>query len=183
MNFEITINEKLSLKLRHKEDAEAVFLLTDTNREYLREWLPWVDATTTKEDTQKYIEEQLIEFENKTATDFGVCYEGEWVGSAGFHTIKNENRWAEIGYWLAKEHEGKGIMTECVKVLIKYGFDELNLHRIQIACDARNIKSKAIPERLGFKQEGVLRQNHKHQEEFSDGLVYGLLREEWKVSL
>jgi ribosomal-protein-serine acetyltransferase len=91
------------------------------------------------------------------------------------------NEWAEIGYWIDKDHEGKGIMTESVKALINYGFNELNLHRIQIKCDARNVRSKRIPERLGFKLEGTIRENHKYEEGFSDGLTFGLLKSEWKV--
>lgn len=180
MNFEITINEKLALKLRHIEDAEVVFALTDKNREHLRPWFPWVDSTLTPEDTKKFLEGELEKFEKKVAVDLGVWYEGAWVGSMGFHTINVANEWGEIGYWIAKEYEGKGIMTQCVKAMITYGFHDLNLHRIQIKCDANNTKSKAIPERLGFIFEGTVRENHKRNGEFSDGLIYGLLKNEWK---
>ncbi len=179
MNFEIKIDDKLSLKLRGVEDAEACFTLTDKNREHLREWLPWVDVTLTSEDTKKYLEKQLENFSKKITADFGISYEGKWIGSMGFNEIDEENKWAEIGYWLAKDYEGRGLMTLCVQAMIDYGFKDLNLHRIQIRCDARNIRSKAIPERLGFTLEGVLRQNHKKESIFSDGLIYGLLKEEW----
>ena len=79
MNFDIKVNERLSLKLRHAEDAEAMFNLTDKNREHLRPWFPWVDVTITAEDTRKYLEGELEKFEKKTAADFGVWYEGQWV--------------------------------------------------------------------------------------------------------
>ena len=179
MNFEIKINEKLSLKLRHEEDAEAIFSLTDKNREHLRAWLPWVDATVSSEDTKKFIVECQEKFEQKKGADFGIWYEGQWIGSMGFHTIRLDNEWAEIGYWIGKDFEGKGIMTECVKSVIKYGFEELNLHRIQIKCDSRNLRSKAIPERLGFVFEGAARENRKKDGVFSDSLTFGLLRNEW----
>jgi ribosomal-protein-serine acetyltransferase len=180
MNFEININEKLSLKLCHREDAEAIFLLSDNNREHLRTWLPWVDITLSSDDTKKYLEGELEKFEKKTGADFGIWYEGSWIGRAGFHTITMKHEWAEIGYWITKDHEGKGIMTECVQTLINYGFNDLNLHRIQIRCDARNMRSKAIPERLGFKLEGVIRENRKSEDGFFDSLTFGLLRNEWK---
>lgn len=193
MNFEIKVNDKLSLKLRHAEDAEATNLVTykfvnfyaifthkNRNREQLRQWLPWVDATLTAEDTKKYLEGELENFKNKKTADFGVWYENAWVGSMGFNQIDLINEWAEIGYWLDKDYEGKGIMTECVKAMINYGFNDLNLNRIQIRCSNLNLRSKAIPERLGFVLEGTLRQDHKRNGEFSDSLTFGLLKKEWK---
>ncbi len=180
MNFEIKINEKLSLKIRSVEEAEVFFALSDKNREHLRPWLPWVDVTLSSEDTKKYLEAVLEKFEKKTGADFGIWYEGAWVGSMGFNNINHNNEYADIGYWLSKDHEGKGIMTASVKALINYGFNDLKLHRIEISCDARNVRSKRIPEKLGFTLEGVLRDNHKRNGEFSDGLVYGLLSSEWK---
>ncbi len=143
MNYEIKINENLSLRLREESDAQAFFDL------------------------------------DKKSADFGVWYDGQWVGSMGFHTIKLDKGWAEIGYWLSEDFQGKGIMTESVKAIIDYGFNTLNLHRIQIKCDSDNINSKFIPERLGFKLEGVTREDHMKGDRFSDGLIYGLLRNEW----
>ena len=181
MNFEIKVNETTSLKLRHVEDAEVFFNLVDVDREHLRPWLPWVDKTLTVDDSKKFIEECLEDFELKKSADFGVLHEGKWVGSMGFHTIRQRHEWAEIGYWLSKDCNGKGIMTECVKAMINYGFNDLGLHRVQIKCDADNVKSKAIPERLGFTLEGTTREDHKKEDgRFSDGLIYGLLRDEWR---
>lgn len=180
MNFEIQVNEKTALKLRHKEDAEIVFLLVDKNREHLRPWLPWVDTTLSSLDTEKYIEMCLEKFEKKETADFGIYYEDKLVGSTGFNKIDLVNEWAEIGYWLDKDHEGRGIMTECVKAMINYGFNELGLHRVQIRCSSLNLKSEGIPKRLGFSLEGTVREDHKRNGEFSDGFIFGLLKNEWK---
>lgn len=180
MNFEIQVNEKTALKLRHKEDAEAMFKLTDKNREHLRPWLPWVDTTLSPQDSETFILTCQEKFEKKTAADFGVWYEGQLVGSMGFHTINSTNEWAEIGYWLDKDHEGKGIMTECVKAMINYGFNKHGLHRIQIRCSSLNIRSAGVPKRLGFTLEGTVREDHKRNGEYSDGLIFGLLKNEWK---
>lgn len=179
MDFEITINDKISLKLRHEGDAEVFFEIVDRNREEFKKWFPWVDKTLNVEDTKKFLLECQEKFKEKKAADFGVIYDGKWVGSMGFHTIKLDHEWAEIGYWLDGDYVGKGIMTECVKAVINYGFKELHLHRIQIRCDSFNTRSKAIPERLGFKLEGVTREDYKRDGKFSDGLTYGLLKSEW----
>ena len=179
MNFEIQVNDKIVLKLRNEEDAQAFFEIVNRNREEFQKWFPWTNTTLSSEDTKKFIIKCQEEFNDKKAADFGVLYEGKWVGSMGFHTIKFDHEWAEIGYWLDGDFVGKGIMTECVKGMINYGFDDLHLHRIQIKCDSINTKSKAIPERLGFKLEGVTREDHKRDGVFSDGLIYGLLKSEW----
>ncbi|MEN9881280.1 MAG: hypothetical protein RLZZ308_463 [Candidatus Parcubacteria bacterium] len=180
MNFEIKINEKLSLKLRHEEDVENVFSLVDKNREYLRLWLPWVDSTLSQDDSRLYIQKCLDGFKEKKTADFGIFYNNTLVGSMGFNKIDLENFWAEIGYWLDEDFQGKGIMTECVKSMIGYGFNDLELHRIQIRCDSNNTKSKMIPEKLGLKLEGIIRENHKNGSTYSDGLIYGILKNEWK---
>lgn len=181
MNFEIKVNETVSLKLLHVEDAQTVYNLVDRNREHLRPWFPWADTTLSVDDSKIFIEKCRDGFEQKKSLDLGVWYEGEYVGSMGFHTIRKTHEWVEIGYWLSKDCTGKGIMTECVKAMVNYGFNDLGLHRIQIKCDADNVKSKAIPERLGFTLEGTTREDHKKEDgRFSDGLIYGLLRSEWR---
>jgi ribosomal-protein-serine acetyltransferase len=179
MTFEIHVNEKIVLKLRNEDDVEKMFELVDNNREHLQPWFPWVDTTLTTDDSREFILKCHEKFIGKKALDLGVWYDGVLVGSMGFHTIKQEHDWAEIGYWVAKEYEGKGIITACTKAIIEYGFNELNLHRIQIRCDSLNLKSKAIPERLGFTYEGTTREDHKRNGMYSNGLIYGLLRNEW----
>jgi len=180
MSFEIYVSEKISLRLRGEDDAQAFFEIIDRNREEFTKWFPWAETTQSSEDTKKFIVQCREEFETKKAADFGVWYEDRWVGSMGFHTITTEHKWAEIGYWLDGRYVGKGIMTECVKAVVNYGFNDLKLHRIQIKCDSINLKSKSIPERLAFKLEGVIREDRKHGDVFSDGLIYGLLKSEWE---
>lgn len=180
MNFEIKITGSLSLKLLQLGDAEAIFKLVDQNRDHLRPWLPWVDFTLSIDDTKKFIQECQGGFKDKKKADFGIALDGVWVGSMGLHTIKAESGCGEIGYWLAQEHTGKGIVTKSVEAMIDYGFNKLHLNRIQIQCDEENTASKKIPERLGFKLEGIIRQNHKKNGKYSDGLIYGLLKSEWK---
>lgn len=179
MKFELIVDEKISLKLRDKEDAERVFELVQNNRAYLREWLPWVDTTLSPKNSEEYIAECKKGFEEKTNADFGVIYEGQIVGSLGFHEIDKKNERAEIGYWLSEDAQGKGIITACVKKLLEFGFEELGLNRIEIKCATSNIKSRAIPERLDFILEGTQRQIHKLNGKFQDGLSFSILKSEW----
>jgi ribosomal-protein-serine acetyltransferase len=93
----------------------------------------------------------------------------------GFHSVSWGNRSTSIGYWLAEDHQGRGIMTTAVRALVDHAFDEWNLHRIEIHCAPANHRSRAIPERLGFREEGTLRETELVGGRYLDSVVYGLL--------
>ncbi len=180
MNLVIPVRENCELRLRTEGDAAAFFKLVDQNRQYLRKWLPWVDATKSANDTLKYIQACISKMETRESMDLGIWYEGQWVGSIGFHYWDKTNRKDTIGYWLAEPFQGKGIMTDSVRALIKYGFEEMNLNRIEILCAVQNTKSRAIPKRLGFHLEGTCRQNEWLYDHFIDAASYSLLVGDWK---
>ena len=181
MKFELKVNTDLSLKLRGLSDAKKFFEITNKNRVHLRKWFPWVDATKTVDDTEKYIQHCLNTFKNKKSFDLGIWYKGSWVGSIGFHNIDMKNKNGQIGYWLDKEHEGKGIVTKSTEALINYGFSKLKLNRIEIGCATKNIKSCAIPKRLNLKFEGIRRDGEWLYDHFVDIKIYSVLKKEWKL--
>jgi ribosomal-protein-serine acetyltransferase len=172
MNFPIIVREDLELRRRVESDAEAVFQVIDKNREYLKQWLPWLDDSQTVEDLRKYIQSDIAEFEKKEGCDFGIWHDGQWIGGIGFSSFGTNDRKTSIGYWLAQDFQGKGIMTDCVRALVNFGFEQLNLNRIVIRCAVENTKSRAIPLRLGFKEEGVQRQSEWLYDHFVDLVMY-----------
>ncbi|MFP3338955.1 GNAT family protein, partial [Micrococcus sp. SIMBA_131] len=87
---------------------------------------------------------------------------------------------ASIGYWLAENFQGNGIMTAAVKGIIDQAFHEYGLNRVEIQCGIENKKSRAIPERIGFKQEGVVRDAEYLYGHFHDTILYSRLSREWK---
>ena len=107
-----------------------------------------------------------------------IEHAGELAGIAGFRALDPANRSGEIGYWLRADFGGRGLMTACCRALVAHGFDALGLNRIAIAAATGNTKSRAIPERLGFRFEGVLRQPEWLYDRFVDHAVYSLLRSE-----
>jgi ribosomal-protein-serine acetyltransferase len=84
-----------------------------------------------------------------------------------------------IGYWLGESYQGKGLMTGACRALVDYLFSELRLQRIEIRCATSNARSCAVPQRLGFTKEGVLRQAQAFDDHYLDLEVYGLLAEDW----
>jgi ribosomal-protein-serine acetyltransferase len=101
------------------------------------------------------------------------------VGVAGFNSINWSNKTAYIGYWLGEGFQGNGIMTKVAKALTDYAFIELGLNKVEIRAAVENKKSRSIPERLGFKNEGCIRQAEWLYDHYVDHVVYGILADEW----
>lgn len=173
------IDEDLSLKLIELRDGEKVFELTNNSRAYLREWLPWLDTTANLEDTIEFIKMSLKGFAENKSLNAVILFKGEIVGVAGYNNINWANKTAYIGYWLGGEFQGNGIMTKVTKTLTDYAFRELNLNKVEIRAALENKKSRGIPERLNFVNEGCIRQAEWLYDYYVDHVVYGILAEEW----
>ena len=173
--FRWKLGDEIELRLLQMRNAPDVFARVDADRDFLRVWLPWVDHHRDVADTESFIGEALEQFVLGEAIHVGIWYEGVFAGVIGFHRINTANRLGEIGYWLGEAYQGKGIMTRACRAMVTYGFTELKLNRIEICCAPENRKSRAIPERLGFKKEGVLRQAERIRDQFVDNVVYGMV--------
>lgn len=173
------IDATVALRVLCEDDAAELFALTDVNRAYLRRWLPWVDLVTSEEDSRSFLTTVTTQREEGRGPTFGVLCEGALAGVVGFLPVDRVNRIGEIGYWLAPGLQGRGIMTQCCRFAVRYGFLTLDLNRIQIAAGTENLESRAIPERLGFKFEGILRSRENLYGTFIDHAMYALLRNEF----
>ena len=173
------VDEKISLRPIEVKDAERIFQLTDHYRNYLREWLPWVDGTKTIRDAKMAIKQMRKSQDERRGLTFVILYEGEIVGVASYNSIDWLNKITYIGYWLAGDYQGKGIMTKVVRALCNYAFIDLQLNRVEICAAVDNKKSRAIPERLGFKLEGIRRSAEWVNDRFVDHAIYGILAHEW----
>jgi ribosomal-protein-serine acetyltransferase len=176
----IRIDEDTELRLYEERHAQEVAELVDQNRAYLRQWLPWLDNSRTVEDSKAFIRHSLQQFANNEGFQAGIWYKGKLVGGIGYHAINWANRKVEIGYWLAEAYQGKGLMTKACRTLVTYAFNELGLNKVEIHCATGNIRSCAIPKRLGFTEEGILRDAGWLYDHFEDLVVYGLLAREWQ---
>jgi len=177
--FEIYVDEDIVLRLYQEKTTHLLFSLVDENRTHFRKWLPWLDFNTKIEDTEKFISDSQKNYKKGTALNLGIFYKENLVGGIGFNSINKLHKSAEIGYMLGAKFNGKGIMTKSCKSLLNYGFDSLNLNRIAIKASSDNKKSRAIPERLGFKQEGILRQAEYLYGTFHDVTIYSMLKQNW----
>jgi ribosomal-protein-serine acetyltransferase len=112
----------------------------------------------------------------------GIWYSGELAGVIGHLGVDWTNRSTELGYWLGASFQGNGLATMACRVLTEHAFHELELNRVEIRCAPENTRSRAIPERLGFREEGTLRQDEWLNDHFEDTVVYGMLAADWPTA-
>jgi len=178
--FSLTVDDDIKLSLLEERHAEALFAVIDANRAYLREWMPWLDTTNSPDDLKQFIKTSLEQFVANNGSQTVLVFQGKLVGGMGFHRYDWDNRSTSLGYWLAADHQGKGIVTRACRFLVNYAFTELKLNRVEIRCAVENHRSCAIPERLGFKKEGTLRQAEWLYDHYVNHVVYSVLAGEWE---
>ncbi|RNB89917.1 N-acetyltransferase [Brevibacillus fluminis] len=160
--------DRLLIRMPQPGDGAVVLQAILASQAELKPWMPFAQKEQTPEDVEINIREAHIQFLKREDLRLLVFLKetGELVASSGLHRIDWEVRKFEIGYWIDTRHSGKGYMTEAVEGITRFAFEHLHARRVEIRCDARNVKSRAIPERLGFVLEGIL----KHDDLAMDGI-------------
>ncbi|MEO7021293.1 MAG: GNAT family protein [Ktedonobacteraceae bacterium] len=177
--FTLPVDAEVELRILEEWDVEELYQLTHSNRAYLRQWLPWVEYETSVESSRSFVLRSLQRYVENDGFNLGIFSQGRLAGIIGYHTVNWPNRHVEIGYWLGAAFEGRGLMTKACRALIAFAFEKLTLNRVAILCATGNARSRAIPERLGFTQEGVLRDGEWLYDHFVDLVVYSMLAREW----
>lgn len=173
------IDGEICLEPVQPNDAGELFALTASNRSYLRKWLPWLDLTRSVHDTKSFIEKCVSQQEQKSGLQFCIRSRDRIIGMIGFHGFDWPNYATSIGYWLSEHLQGRGIMTRSCHSLINFAFKEIRLHRVEIRCATTNCRSRAIPKKLQFVQEGIIRDGEWLYDKFVDLAVYGMLAKDW----
>ena len=132
-------------------NAERLLAAMNENREFLAEFLEWVDSYTTTEKALANIEKSY----GDNVCAYFIMVAGDIVGKIGF--VDSDDNMGEISYWLAHGFNGRGIMTRALNKLTEMGFLDMGLKRIQLTIDAKNIPSAAVALRCGYVCEGILR--------------------------
>jgi RimJ/RimL family protein N-acetyltransferase len=160
MNFPTEFTtDRLLIRMPMPGDGKAMFESINASLDELKPWLPFAHMEQTVEDVEINIREAHLKFLSREDLRLLVFLKenGNLIASSGLHRINWEIPKFEIGYWIDTRYTGKGYMTEAVQGITEFASKELNARRIEIRCDTQNVKSAAIPERLGFTLEGILR--------------------------
>ena len=177
------LSEAISLEPIADHHADPTFTLIDNNRAHLKAWLPWVDRMQTVQDFRNFLLGAMKRMAEKQEVSYMIIYEGKVVGRVGIYNLDHQNKIGSIGYWLGEAFQGKGLITQACQEIIHEGFTKLGLNRIEIKCATGNTRSQAMPERLGFTKEGILRQAELVNGKFHDLYLYSMLKLEWEKGL
>jgi len=178
--FRLDIGDGIELRLFEERHAQALFSVTERNRSRLRQWLPWLDQTRSAADVQTFIRSALDQFASNLGFHAGIWVQGELAGAVGLHRIEWADRLTSIGYWVDAAQEGKGLITRSCRAVIDHAFKDLKLNRLEIRCATGNHRSRAVPERLAFHCEGVLRQAEWLYDHYVDLYLYSMLASDWR---
>jgi ribosomal-protein-serine acetyltransferase len=177
----LPVDDETQLRQLEPRDAVALFHLIDRSRPYLRQWLPWIDENGALADTQFFIADAILQRNRNEGLHTGLWHRGELAGVVGLHHIDWSNQSASIGYYLGEAYQGKGLMTQACRVLMAHAFDTLNLHRVEIRSAPGNLKSRAIAVRLGFVEDGRIREAAYINGRYVDLLIYSKLAAEYQA--
>jgi ribosomal-protein-serine acetyltransferase len=178
--FSFKVDKEISIELLQLQHKKELFTMIDANREHLRKWLLWVDKRKSPDDFDTVIPIWLQNYADNNGFDAGIRFNGKLVGMIGLHYIDCKNKSTSIGYFLAEDAQGHGIITKSISALLDYLFDSLKIHRVEIQCAVGNTKSIAVPKRLGFEKEGIKRDGQWLYDHYEDLVTYSMLNREWK---
>lgn len=179
--FTLTISADLQLALVEPAFAKHYLEIVNNEREYLSEWLAWPPHADSEAFFLNFIKGSLHKYADGTAMVCAMIYQGQVVGNIGFNTISHELKKVEMGYWLSREYQGNGIVTQSVFALMTYAFEQLKMDKVEIAAAKENRKSRGVCERLGMTLEGIITNNENINGRIVDHAVYGLMCEQFTV--
>jgi RimJ/RimL family protein N-acetyltransferase len=146
----LTLDDGYVIRRYAEDDMPAVVDVVNDNLEHLKPWMPWAQETVTLDSQLQFFRETDQQWDEGTNFVYGIFDPaGRIVGGVGFH-VRNGPGVLEIGYWLAREATGRGLMTRAAAALTEAAASVDGVTRVQIHCDAGNERSAAIPKRLGY---------------------------------
>ncbi|OVE49361.1 GNAT family N-acetyltransferase [Chromobacterium violaceum] len=161
-------------------DAARVYALIERHRATLSQWMAGIVRPRSAADTEAFLWSQAEGNEEGRCAHRVILVDGKIAGICSLHGINAAHRYARLGYWLADSHVGRGVMSRALALLMRYAFEELGLHRLELGCAPENLRSCRVAERLGFRLEGELRDAQFLNGRFWNMRCYGLLADEWK---
>lgn len=181
MGGSLQITDDSHLRLLDEADAGELHALIEANRAHLACWLPWASGQGFDE-TLDFVRRTRSQAGGNDGFQASIVLDGSIVGMAGYPGVDWDNRSTRIGYWLDEAHQGRGIVTAAVRLLADHALSAWRLNRVEIHAATENRRSRAIPERLGFREEGTLRRAQLVDGRYLDTVVYSTLAADRSVA-
>ena len=177
------VTERLVLRTWEPRDAPLLKEAVDSSIDHLLPWMPWaVHEPQSLEDKVALLRQFRGKFDLGQDFTYGIFTpdEEQAVGGTGLHTRIGDDAF-EIGYWIRASRAGEGLGTESTAALTRVAFELTDVDRIEIRCEPENERSRAIPRKLGYREEATLRRRLRHPEP-RDVVVYSLFRDDFGSS-
>lgn len=173
-------SERLILRCYEPQDAPDLLEAVLESKPQLRPWLFWAELYEGLEDAVSFVRSARGRFDMMEDLPMGIFRKADdrFLGGCGFHRFDWGMGQFEIGYWLRSSETGYGYATEAADCLTRYAFEKLDATRIEIWVEPENKKSRAIPERLGYVLEGVLRRKVRQDARIRDYALYSMIRDD-----
>jgi len=170
-------NGEIILRPFGRKDAK---LLYEAIRESLDELIPWLQfchPDYSVEETRQWLKGRQADWKAGASYDFAIidATDNTLLGGCGFNNLNKECKMANLGYWVRKTCQGRGIAVASVILLLQFGFKELKLNRIEIMSDIDNKKSQWVAEKSGAIREGILRNRLVIHEQVRDVILYSII--------
>jgi ribosomal-protein-serine acetyltransferase len=178
LEFQARLSDTEELRPVGSADLDELHAVVDANRDHLRPWMPWADQD--RDATRQFIEAARIDAEAERGLQFVILADGRISGACGFHALDWRNRSVSIGYWLAAAAQRRGLITRGVTAMLDHAFGAWSMHRLELRAAPANTRSRAAAERLGFTEEGRLREAELVGGRHHDLIVYSMLASEWR---
>ena len=179
--FPVLESERLIFRQFNIKDADLIYKLR-TNQKVMS----FMDnyKHTSLKDSKNFIQKNNTIYANKKGIFWLIELKSthEKIGDFAFWNINHQHKRGEIGYALLPEYWGKGYMTETLKTILKFGFEELNLHSIEANINPKNDNSRQLLNRIGFKKEAYFKENYYFDGKFIDSEIYSLLESDFNQS-
>ncbi len=154
-------SSRLEFRAPTPDDAEFMNSAILASMSSLQPWMSWAKTPPSMDDTRLYCRRALLEWHDRESLDYRLFLGDDFVGNCAVHSINWDLPGAQLGYWLHSDYQGQGLMNEAVERLTQFAFDELNLVRLEIRCNARNVASAGVAARAGFTKEAHLHKSYR----------------------
>jgi ribosomal-protein-serine acetyltransferase len=201
--FQLVIDQNLHVQSLHPDDADELFQLLERNRPRLRPWIHPSALPETAEAARKFTIEcffnsldsrmnAMLEYQEyfqelehyfplmNPPMELGIWWNGSLVGEILLSRLQDSYTAAEFGYWIDGGGEGQGIVTRCVSALMDYAIENMGIERFVIGCAACNQRSRAVPERLGYRLHATVTKGEVVGEFIYDRVIYGIRSTVWR---
>jgi ribosomal-protein-serine acetyltransferase len=171
---------RIILRPLSEEDDTFIYEAVCESLEELMPWIRYFHPDYSIDETRTWLEGRETDWKAGTSYDFAIidAASGELVGVGGLNHVIEEFKMANLGYWVRKTYMGRGIAPAAVRLLAKFGFEELGLNRIEIAADVDNKRSQRVAEKSGARREGVMRKRLLIRDQARDAVMYSLVTED-----